>query len=112
MAPVGRVLVGRILTPSLESVLGVGVVGADPASVALWITATEAERARYQAIRRATRQQAQLPVMSREEIAVIVAALSDLLAVLHGTNPADKARIYTQLGLRLTYQPENRAVRA
>jgi hypothetical protein len=43
----------------------------------------------------------------------VVSALSDVLAVLRAADPADKAEIYTQLGLRLTYQPGNDpAVRA
>jgi len=50
--------------------------------------------------------------MSRDEIASVVAALSDLLAVLRDAEPADKSEIYTQLGLRLVYQPHDRTVRA
>jgi hypothetical protein len=50
--------------------------------------------------------------MSRDEIASVVTALSDLLTVLRRADPADKAEIYTQLGLRLTYQPSARTVRA
>lgn len=49
--------------------------------------------------------------MSREQIASVVTALSDLLTVLRRADPADKAEIYTQLGLRLTYQPNDRTVR-
>jgi hypothetical protein len=39
------------------------------------------------------------------------ATLADVLAVLRDADPADKAEIYTQLGLRLTYQPSGRLVR-
>jgi site-specific DNA recombinase len=86
--------------------------GADPATVACWITETEAERTRYQAIKRATPPQT-APSMSREEISSVVSALSDLLTVLRTADPADKAEIYTQLGLRLIYQPgDDPAVRA
>ena len=49
--------------------------------------------------------------MSRDEIASIVSTLADVLAVLRDADPADKAEIYTQLGLRLTYQPSGRLVR-
>ena len=38
-------------------------------------------------------------------------ALADLLAVLREAGPAGKAEIYTQLGLRLTYHPDQRTVR-
>ena len=83
--------------------------GGDPAVVARWITETEAERAKYQAMKRPTSQR---PPMSREEIASIVNTLADLRAVVHDADPADKAEIYAQLGLKLTYQPQSRTVRA
>jgi len=50
--------------------------------------------------------------MSRDEIASVVAALADLLTVLRRADPADKAEIYTQLDLRLTYHPSDRTVRS
>jgi site-specific DNA recombinase len=37
--------------------------------------------------------------MSRDEIVSVVTALSDLLTVLCRADPADKAEIFTQLGL-------------
>ena len=40
--------------------------------------------------------------MSRDEIASVVSTLADALVVLHDADPADKAQIYTELGLRLT----------
>jgi len=50
--------------------------------------------------------------MTPDDIAAIVAALGDLARVVHDAEPADKAEIYTQLGLTLTYQPERRLVEA
>ena len=50
--------------------------------------------------------------MTDDQIAAIVADLSDLLAVLQDADPADKAEIYTRLGLRLTYTPQDRTIRA
>jgi site-specific DNA recombinase len=85
--------------------------GADPATVARWITETEAERARYQAAKRAAPLRV-APSMSRDEITSVVTALSDLLIVLRQADPADKAEIYTQLGLRLVYHPGDHTVRA
>ena len=49
--------------------------------------------------------------MSRDEIASLVRALADLLTVARTASPADKAQIYTGLGLRLTYRPSQRLVR-
>ena len=42
--------------------------------------------------------------MSQTEIANLVQALGDIVTVLHDADPADKAEIYHQLGLRLTHQ--------
>jgi site-specific DNA recombinase len=85
--------------------------GADPATVARWITETEAERARHKAAKRAATPRPAATSMSRDEIASIVTTLSDVLTVLRNADPADKAEIYTQLGLRLTYQPSGQLVR-
>jgi hypothetical protein len=82
--------------------------GADPASVAGWISETEAERAKYQAAKHATAPQRNAKPMSRDQLTTIVADLSGLLSVLRDADPADKAEIFTQLGLRglrLTYHP-------
>ena len=43
--------------------------------------------------------------MSPEKIAAIVRDLAYLITVIRNADPADKAKIYTRLGLRLTYQP-------
>jgi site-specific DNA recombinase len=82
--------------------------GADPATVAKWITETEAERAR---LRATVRPGTPKPSMTREEIASIVNALSDLLSVLRDADPADKAEIYARLPLKLTYEPDDQIVR-
>ncbi|MEW2144070.1 hypothetical protein AB0869_14785 [Micromonospora vinacea] len=50
--------------------------------------------------------------MSRAEISALVAALGDISTVLRDADPADKAEVYRQLGLRLTYRPETQTVRA
>jgi hypothetical protein len=83
--------------------------GGDPVTISRWITETTAERTRYAARTRPAKPRAP---MTRDQIASIVTALGDILAVLKDADPADKAEIYTQLGLRLTYQPGQRIVRA
>jgi site-specific DNA recombinase len=85
--------------------------GAEPATVARWITETEAERARHKAAKRAATPRPAATSMSRDEIASIVSTFRDVLAVLRDADPTDKTEIYTQLGLRLTYQPGERLVR-
>jgi hypothetical protein len=42
--------------------------------------------------------------MTRDEIAAIVIALGDLVQIVRDADPADKSKIYTQLGLTLAYQ--------
>ena len=50
--------------------------------------------------------------MSNEEITAIVNAITSLITVLRDADPHDKAEIYSQLGLRLTYNPSPRTVSA
>ena len=50
--------------------------------------------------------------MTREQIASVVTALGDILAVLADADPAGKAEIFGQLGLQLTYRPGRRIVQA
>jgi site-specific DNA recombinase len=38
--------------------------------------------------------------------------LGDIVTALAEADPAGKAEVYRQLGLRLTYQPETKTVRA
>jgi site-specific DNA recombinase len=85
--------------------------GADPTLVAGWITQTQAERAHAEADLR-TLQTPGRCRMSQTEIANLVQALGDIVTVLHDADPADKAEVYRQLGLRLTYHTETQTVRA
>ena len=74
-----------------------------------WIAETQARKVTAQAeIRTATGRRQ----MSRDDIAAIVAALADLAQVVREADPADKADIYAQLNLTLTYQPGQRLVEA
>ncbi|WP_218896237.1 recombinase family protein [Micromonospora purpureochromogenes] len=85
--------------------------GADPAVVIGWIAQTQAERTRAEADLHATPNKSSQR-MSRTEITNLVQALGDIVTVLRDADPADKAEVYRQLGLRLTYQPETQTVRA
>ncbi|MEV4656439.1 recombinase family protein [Micromonospora sp. NPDC049301] len=85
--------------------------GADPALVTGWITQTQAERTRAEADLQTT-QQTEPRRMSRSQIADLVRALGDIATVLRDADPDDKAEVYRQLGLRLTYQTETQTVRA
>ncbi|MGR6320810.1 recombinase family protein [Micromonospora soli] len=85
--------------------------GADPAVVTGWIAQTQTERARAEAELDANAGNSPRQ-MSRAEIRDLVTALGDIAAALRDADPADKAEVYRQLGLRLTYQPETQTVRA
>jgi len=43
--------------------------------------------------------------MTEDDIKNLVEALGGIVPGPAGADPADKARIYTKLGLQLTYQP-------
>jgi site-specific DNA recombinase len=83
--------------------------GTDPKIVAAWITETEAEKARYQltALPVATARR-----MSEAEIKSIVDKLADIARVLIDADPEDKAEVFRQLGLKLTYHPGRMLVEA
>jgi len=84
-------------------------VGGDRAVIGPWMAGTQAQRVAAQAgIRLATGQRR----MTRDEIAAIVTVLGDLMQVIRDADPADKADLYTQLGLTMTYRPQRRLVQA
>ncbi|WP_347177121.1 recombinase family protein [Parafrankia sp. EAN1pec] len=76
--------------------------GTDPTLVARWTAKANTERAAAQARLRPTTGRRR---MTEQEISDIVAAAGDIVAVLADADPSDKAEIYTQLGLELTYEP-------
>jgi hypothetical protein len=81
--------------------------GADPTVVASWIAEVTAERARctIEMDRVAGKRR-----MSREEIKTVVDQMADLTALLRRADPRDRATIYNELGLRLTYRHRDRLV--
>jgi site-specific DNA recombinase len=50
--------------------------------------------------------------MAREEIDAMVTAIEDHVQVLAQADPNDKAQVYAEIGLRLTYYPEKQLVEA
>jgi site-specific DNA recombinase len=83
--------------------------GADPAEVSGWINATKQDRADAEAESR--RAFAPAPI-SPEEINDVVEALGGLVEVIVNADSGDKADLYRELGLRLTYRPQKRLVEA
>jgi hypothetical protein len=85
--------------------------GASPATVVACIADTEAEKARYLAVRRPS-SSARRRRMSEAEIEAIVDRLANLARALADADPNDKSEIFRQLGLRLTYHPASGLVEA
>lgn len=83
--------------------------GADPTIVTGWIAEVEAERRRI--LSALKQQEPGDRRLTREEITAMVQQLGDIIGVLREADPADQAEVYQQLGLRLTYHPDERKVR-
>jgi site-specific DNA recombinase len=84
--------------------------GGDPKIISEWITQTQAEKALAEA--RLPQRGAATQRLSREQIRYIVNTLTDITRVIHEADPRDKAEIYSQLGLRLTFHPGEATVLA
>lgn len=82
----------------------------DPTVVATWITQTQAERAAAVAQLNNARHSA--THLTRDDIARLLDSVTDHLALLSDGDPADKATIYGQMDLKLTYHPAQHLVRA
>jgi site-specific DNA recombinase len=81
--------------------------GGDPAVVARWIAETQAKRA---LVKQTLAPAGESARMSRDEIADLVRSLGDIFATVRAAHPEDKAEIYRQLGVGLTYQPDEQIV--
>ncbi|GHE40257.1 hypothetical protein GCM10017673_48300 [Streptosporangium violaceochromogenes] len=83
--------------------------GSDPAVVAGWIAETEAKRKVEQM--RLDKLTSTIPKrLTEEEIAEMMIAIGDMRRALRDADPKDKAEVYGQLGLCLTYEPARNAV--
>jgi site-specific DNA recombinase len=81
--------------------------GTDPTLVARWTTEIQARRA--EALAR-SRQSTGRRRMSKDEIRSLVEAIGNIHAVLADAAPEDKAQVYHQLGLHLSYEPAKRGL--
>ena len=83
--------------------------GTDPVLVQQWITQVQAERAVAAAdLRQITGRRS----LTADEISTMVDAMSGIAQILRQADPADKAEVYQQLGIRLTYKPGPRLIQA
>lgn len=83
--------------------------GGSATTIGKWIAETEAERAKHAL---SMRQVIGNGRMTEEEIRSIVDKLASIGEVLSSADPLDKAEIFRQLGLRLTYHPGRQLVSA
>ncbi|MFN2526942.1 MAG: recombinase zinc beta ribbon domain-containing protein [Actinomycetota bacterium] len=81
--------------------------GGDPKVVAAWIAEVQGER--LHAEREIARHSAHAP-LDAKAIRALVRAVRDPVRMLRKADPALKARIYSELGLRLEYRPAEGAV--
>lgn len=76
---------------------------------AVWTGQVQAERATALSRLRPT---PTTRAMSHDEIRALVDGLGSARAVLMRADPDDKAEVYRQVGLQLTYEPDERTMRA
>nr|WP_239171111.1 recombinase family protein [Actinoplanes campanulatus] len=84
--------------------------GADPEVVTGWIKEAQTERAKAARVLNAP-PPSRAPQMTPAQITELVAQLGDIGVVLGEADPADRAAVYQQLGVRLTYHPDTQKVR-
>jgi site-specific DNA recombinase len=86
--------------------------GADPKAVAEWTRQVQAERAAVLA--RAASQDRHQPArqFTEDDIRALITGLGDLRDVIRDAEPAVKAAIYEQVGLKVTYLPGQDKLRA
>jgi site-specific DNA recombinase len=83
--------------------------GTDPGLVLQWITQVQAEKAVAEAdLRQITGRR----IMTPDEINTLVEAMAGIAEILRRADPDDKAEVYRQLGLKLTYKPGLRLIQA
>ncbi|WP_229073348.1 hypothetical protein [Actinoplanes sp. DH11] len=50
--------------------------------------------------------------MTEDQLNAIAAAFKDLLRLIQGADPRDRAELYSRIGLRMTYQPGQETLKA
>jgi site-specific DNA recombinase len=83
--------------------------GADPSVVTAWITEIQNERRTIQQ-RLTTAQPEPRQRLTRDQISALVQQVGELTTALAEADPTDRSEVYRQLGLKLTYDPEQQKV--
>jgi site-specific DNA recombinase len=82
--------------------------GTDPHLVSAWIQEVTAARAAAQATLRTLTSK---PVLTHDEIALLVASIQDVMSAFRAANEGRKAEIYRQVGLKIAYNHAKRSIR-
>jgi hypothetical protein len=80
--------------------------GADPTVVAAWIGEVQGDRLAAERTLSSTR----ASVLTAEDVRAVIDGLGDLIAVLAKAKPTEKAKVYADLGITLTYRPDENVV--
>jgi site-specific DNA recombinase len=86
--------------------------GADPEAVAEWTRQVQAERAAVLARAASHDRRKPAPQLTEDDIRTLITGLGDLRDIIRDAEPAVKAAIYEQLGLKVTYLPGQDKLRA
>jgi len=86
--------------------------GADPQAVAKWTRQVEAERAAALARDASQPRQPAFRRLTEDDIRILIIGLGDLRDVVRDAEPAVKAAIYEQMGLKVTFLPGEDKIRA
>jgi hypothetical protein len=84
--------------------------GADPVLVTSWMKETQARHALAEA--RLNKPARRRRRMTEEEIMTLVTEVGGIMQALNEADPADKAEVYSRLGVTLIYDPKDRRVHA
>jgi hypothetical protein len=86
--------------------------GADPKAVAEWTRQVQSERAAVLARDASRDRPTPVRQLTDDDIRALITGLGSLRDVIHDAEPAVKAAIYEQLGLKVTYLPGQDKLRA
>jgi site-specific DNA recombinase len=75
-------------------------------TVGKWIAEANQERRRLEALLGRTPS----PRLTAEDVKALLASLQDITATLAGADPADKAKVYAEMGIDITYHQDGRVV--
>jgi site-specific DNA recombinase len=82
--------------------------GTDPHLISAWIQEVTAARAAAQATLRTITSK---PVLSHDDIALLVASIQNVMSAFRVADPDRKAEIYRQVGLKIAYDHAKRSIR-